>query len=277
MLGPRTVGIVGTGLIGTSIGLAIRQRRVAERVVGMDVDAAAVEAARTRGALDKGGTTHDVLREADLVVVAVPPDAVVEAALAAAGALRPGAVLIDVASTKAGIVRELEQRLPRLIRYVGGHPMAGVERSGPQAADAALLAGRPFIITPTAAGDGEAVEMVAALARGMGMEPVVLSPADHDELVAQVSHAPYLLAAAVLNAAAEEALRVQGPGFAGFARLAGSPVELWTQICAGNVAAIRRALGRVRQELDRLDRALESRNDLALLLLEARRRAGGDG
>ncbi|HET6948147.1 MAG TPA: prephenate dehydrogenase/arogenate dehydrogenase family protein [bacterium] len=276
MIGPRTVGIVGTGLIGTSMGLAIRQRRVAERVVGVDVDAAAVEAAKTRGALDKGGTTYDVLREADLVVVAVPPDAVVDAALQAAGSLRAGTVLTDVASTKAAIVSALEQRLPRLIRYVGGHPMAGSERSGPQAADAALLVGRPFIITPSSAGDGEAVEMVAALARGMGMEPVVLEAKAHDELVAQVSHAPYLLAVAALNAAVDEALQIQGPGFAGFGRLAASPVEMWTQICAGNAQAIRRALTRLREELDRLDRALEARNELALLLMQAQRRAGGD-
>ncbi|HXF82050.1 MAG TPA: prephenate dehydrogenase/arogenate dehydrogenase family protein [bacterium] len=275
MIGPRTVGIVGTGLIGTSIGLAIRQRRVAERVVGVDVDPAAVEAARTRGALDKGGTTMEVLREADLVVVAVPPDAVVPAALQAAAELRPGTVLTDVASTKAGIVAALEQRLPPLIRYVGGHPMAGAERSGPQAADPALLAGRPFIITPTAAADAAAIEMVTFLARGIGMEPVVLAPHDHDALVAEVSHAPYLLAAAALLATSDEARRIQGPGFAGFARLAQSPVELWTQICAGNAQAIRGALERLRAALDQLDRALESRNDLALLLLEAQRRAGG--
>jgi len=272
MLGTRTVGIVGTGLIGTSIGLAIRQRRVAARVVGVDVDETAVEAARTRGALDKGGTSFDALREADLVVIAVPPDAVVGAALKAAEALRPGSVLTDVASTKAGIVSDLEQRLPRLVRYVGGHPMAGSERSGPQAADAGLLVGRPFIVTPTAVSDAEAVEMVSALAKGMGMNPVVLSAQQHDELVAQVSHVPYLLAIAAVNAAAEEALQLRGPGFGGLARLAASPVELWTQICAGNAAAIRRAIGSLRTELDRLDRALDAGADLKGMLERAHRR-----
>jgi len=272
MLGTRTVGIVGTGLIGTSIGLAIRQRRVAARVVGVDLDETAVEAARTRGALDKGGTSFDALREADLVVIAVPPDAVVGAALKAAEALRPGSILTDVASTKAGIVSDLEQRLPRLVRYVGGHPMAGSERSGPQAADAGLLVGRPFIVTPTAVSDAEAVEMVSALAKGMGMNPVVLSAQQHDELVAQVSHVPYLLAIAAVNAAAEEALQLRGPGFGGLARLAASPVELWTQICAGNAAAIRRAIGSLRTELDRLDRALDAGADLKGMLERAHRR-----
>lgn len=272
MLGARTVGIVGTGLIGTSMGLAIRQRRVAERVVGVDIDPAALDVARARGALDRGGTTYEVLREADLVVVAVPPDAVVAAALAAAEVLRPGAVITDVASTKLRIVGALEQRLPRRVRYVGGHPMAGSERSGPQAADAALLAGRPFIVTPTAAGDAGAVELVVALARGMGMQPVVLTPQDHDELVAQVSHAPYLLAVAAVNAAGEGALRLAGPGFAGWSRLAASPAGLWAQICTQNRAAILRALERVRGELDRLERALDG-GDLAEMLSRAQRRA----
>lgn len=274
MLGTRTIGIVGTGLIGTSIGLAIRQRRVAARVVGVDVDESAVEAARTRGALDKGGTSFDALREADLVVIAVPPDAVVGAALKAAEALRPGSILTDVASTKVGIVSEMEQRLPRLVRYVGGHPMAGSERSGPQAADAGLLVGRPFIVTPTAVSDAEAVEMVSTLAKGMGMNPVVLSAQQHDDLVAQVSHVPYLLAIAAVNAAAEEALQLRGPGFGGLSRLAASPVDLWTQICAGNAAAIRRAIGGLRTELDRLDRALDGGAELRSMLDRAHRRAG---
>jgi len=274
MIGPRTVGIVGMGLIGTSIGLAIRQRRVAERVVGVDVDLVTVEAARARGALDKGATTYDLLREADLVVVAVPPDAVVDVAVQAAEVLRAGTVITDVASTKTTIVGALEQKLPRRVRYVGGHPMAGSERAGPQAADAQLLLGRPFIVTPTAAGDGEAVELVSVLARGMGMHPVVLGPREHDDLVAQVSHAPYLLAVAVLNAAADEALPLQGPGFTGMTRLAANPVEMWTQICAGNAQAIRRALGRLRAELDELDRALGDREVLAEMLRRAQRRAG---
>jgi len=275
MGGPRTIGIVGTGLIGTSMGLAIRQRRVAERVVGVDVDGAAVEAARARGALDRAATSLEALRDADLVVVAVPPEAVVEVALQAAEVLRPGGVVVDVASTKTAIVTALEQRLPRLVRYVGGHPMAGSERAGPQAAEAALLAGRPFIVTPTAVSDAEAVEMVSALARGMGMHPVVLSAQEHDDLVAQVSHVPYLLAVAAVTAASDAALELQGPGFAGLGRLAASPAQLWTQICAGNAAAIRRALDRLRAELDRLDGALDRGAELGRLLAQAHRRAGG--
>jgi len=271
----ETVGVVGLGLIGTSIALAIRQRRAAERVFAMDRDLAAVEAAKARGAFDKGSTSYDTLREADLVVVAVPPRAVPEVVVAAAQMLSPGAVLTDVASTKTEIVRSIEQRLPRMIRYVGGHPMAGSERQGAHAADPDLLAGRPFIVTPTAVSDAESVEMVSSFARGIGMRPVVLSAEDHDDLVAQVSHLSYLLAVAAVTAASEQALELQGPGFAGLARLAASPLELWVQICTANREAIRRALTRLRGQLDRIESALDREDALREILEQAHRRTTG--
>lgn len=272
-----TVGIIGLGLIGTSIGLAIRQRHAADRVVGVDVDHAAVEAAKSRGALDKGSTSYGVLKEAELLVIAVPPRAVPDVAVAAARVMPAGGVLTDVASTKAEIVRTLEQRLPRLVQYVGGHPMAGSERQGAYAADPDLLTGRPFIVTPTAVSDAEAVELVSAFARGIGMRPVVLSAEDHDNLVAQVSHLPYLLAVAAITAASDEALALQGPGFAGLARLASSPVELWTQICTANREAILRALVRLRAQLDLIEGVLDREEALRDLLAQAQRRAGTGG
>lgn len=273
----ETVGIVGLGLMGTSIALAIRQRRAADRVFAMDRDHSAVEAAKARGAFDKGSTSYDTLKGADLVVVAVPPRAVPEAVVSAAAMLSPGGVLTDVASIKTEIVRAVEQRLPRMIRYVGGHPMAGSERQGAQAADPDLLAGRPFIVTPTAVSDDESVEMVSAFARGIGMRPVILTPEDHDDLVAQVSHLSYLLAVAAVTAASDQALELQGPGFAGLVRLAASPLELWTQICSANRDAIRRALARLRGQLDQIEDALGREDTLREILAQAQRRAkGGD-
>lgn len=269
----RTLGILGTGLIGTSIGLAVRQRRVANLVIGVDTDPTAAEAARSRGALDRGGTSYEGLKDADLVVVAVPPANVVDAVLQVAEMVRPGTVLTDVAGVKAPIVRALEGRLPPLVRYVGGHPMAGSERQGPQAADPVLLAGRPFIVTPTRASDADAVDMVSALARGMGMHPVVLDADAHDALVAEISHLPYLLAVGAVNAASDEALPLAGPAFAGLRRLAASPPELWTQICTANREAIRAALSRLRAELDRFDGALGSESAMGDLLARAQRRA----
>lgn len=269
----RTLGIVGTGLIGTSIALAVRQRRVADSVTGVDVDPAAAEEARSRGALDRAGTSYTLLQEADLVVVAVPPAAVVDAMLEVAQIVRPGTVLTDVASIKGPIVSALEARLPHPARFVGGHPMAGSEGQGPAAADPALLAGRPFIVTPTARSDADAVEAVSALARGIGMRPVVLDAAAHDRLAAEISHLPYVLAVGAVNAASDGARPLAGPAFASLRRLAASPPELWTQICVANRAAIRTALEGLRVELDRFEGALDRESAMRELLSQTQRRA----
>ena len=267
----NTLGIVGVGLIGASLGMAVRQRGLAREVVGVDIDAQAIAVAVERGAIDRGGSDVEMLRGAELVIMAVPPDSVAREALRVAAVVNPGAILTDVASTKGVIVRTLEERLPANVRYIGGHPMAGSEGRGAQMADASLLAGRPFLLTPTERTDPAAVTIMTALVEQLDMQPVLLSPDDHDELVAQISHLPYLLAIAAVGAATERALGVTGPAFAGLARVAASPVELWAQICRQNRAAIVRAIRQFRQELDQLERALGD-DGLEAMLEKSRRR-----
>ncbi len=270
------VGIVGIGLIGASFGLALRERGLAGRVIGVDVDPEAIAAARARGAVDEGAEDYALLEGADVVIIAVPPQSVVTAALRAAGVARRDAILLDVAGVKGQIVRALDAALPDGARYVGGHPMAGTERQGAAAAAAELLVGRPFLITPTARSDADAIDTVRRLVRGLGMRALLLDADVHDAIVAQVSHVPYLLAVAAVNAAADEALGLGGPAFDGLRRVAGSPVDLWVEICSQNRVAILRALGWVRDELDRLEHAV-GEGELAGLLSAARQRAGVGG
>lgn len=270
------VGIVGLGLIGTSFGLALRERGLAGRLIGVDSDPEALATASRREAIDEGYGEYTALRDADLIIIAVPPHAVVEAVGRAARAAGREAILLDVASVKAPIVRALEAALPEGVRYVGGHPMAGTERQGAGAAGATLLADRPFLIVPTARSDGAAVDTVRALARALGMRALIIDADIHDSVVAQVSHVPYLLAVAAVNAADDAALGLGGPAFEGLRRVAGSPVELWVEICAQNRGAILRALGWVRDELDRLERAMED-GGLVAVLSEAHRRSGVGG
>ena len=270
------VGIVGVGLIGASIGLALRQRGAAAQVVGVDTDPDAVAVARTRGAIDAGGTDLAVLSEADLVVIAVPPDSVIQTAVQTAAVMKRGSILTDVAGTKAAIVRVLDERLPSRVRYIGGHPMAGSEGHGAGMADAALLSGRPFLLTPTAQTDPAAVAVVTALIEDLGMQPVLMSPDDHDELVAQISHLPYLVAIAAVAATGDRAIGISGPTFGSLLRVARGPVQLWVQISRGNRAALKRALERFRQELDHLERALDGEESLETLLTRSRQRASAD-
>src|SRR5437867_12756124 len=149
--------------------MALRQRAVAGQVVGVDIDAQAIAAARDVGALDAGGTDLSVLRAADLVIVAVPPDGVVGAAVQAAAYMKRESVLTDVASTKAEIVRALDERLAARVHYIGGHPMAGSEGRGAHMADPALLLGRPLALTPTERPDPAAVSGLIQVAERPGI------------------------------------------------------------------------------------------------------------
>lgn len=283
---PRTVAVIGLGLIGGS--LALRLRAAGCRVLGVDSDPAALDLARQRGAVDAGAVDAGAvdagavdmgavdmgavdagaasagaadfgpLAQTDLVIVATPLDQVVRVGLAAARRMRPGAVLTDTCSVKAPIVAAIHAGLPPAVRFVGGHPMAGTEGQGMAAADPAILEGRPFVFTPTARTDPEAVAAVQAMAAGIGMRPVLLDPVEHDELVAQVSHLPYLLSVALVRAATDDAKAIAGPAMEALARIARSPAEMWAEICRANREAILRALARYEAELTLLRRAVET-------------------
>lgn len=268
-----TVGIIGLGLIGASLGMAIRQRSLAARIIGVDIEPDAIAVAKRRGAIDDGASTLEVLREADLVIVAVPPASVVAVAQQMAARMKPHSVLTDVASTKRAIVESLDQSLPRHVHYVGSHPMAGSEGQGAASADPALLSGRPFVLTPTERTNAQALALLKDLVERLGMRPVLLAPADHDDVVAQVSHVPYLLAVAVVNSTTDAALEVRGPALAELLRIASSPPQLWVQICQANRDAIIRALRAVRRELDQLERTLGDGPSLEPLLERARHRS----
>jgi prephenate dehydrogenase len=166
-------------------------------------------------------------------------------------------LLTDVGSVKAPVVAAVHASLPPGVRYVGGHPMAGSERQGMAAADPALLDGRPFVLTPTARTAPDAVAAMREVITAMRMRPVVLDPAQHDELVAQASHLPYLVSLALERAIADDARAVGGPAMADMTRVAGSPAGMWAEILRANREPIVRALARFEAELDQVRRQVE--------------------
>ncbi len=253
---PRTAAVVGLGLIGGS--LALRLRAAGVRVLGVDLDPGALDLAAQRGAIDAGSVSLDRVAEADLVIVATPLDQVAATVIAAVRWTHRGAVLTDVGSVKAPIIAAVHAALPESVQFVGGHPMAGNEGQGMAAADAALLDGRPFILTPTARTAPEAVAAMQAVIARLGMRPVLLDPVAHDELVAQVSHLPYLVSLALHRAVAADARAIGGPAHAEMTRIARSPAKMWTAICRANRDAILRALARYQAELARLRQGIEA-------------------
>jgi len=248
------VRVVGTGLLGASVGLALTQHGVDVQLE--DPSRTALALARDVGA----GTPADASSpDPALVVVAAPPDVTADV-VAAALAAHPAAVVTDVASVKGYVLAELRAAGADLTRYVGSHPMAGRERSGPSAAVPGLFLGRPWVITDSGASRDDALLAVRHLAVDLGAVPVTMDADEHDAAVAVVSHVPQLassLVAARLRGADEAALALAGQGLRDVTRLAASDPALWTSILAANAAAVRDVLVAVRDDLDTVLGALE--------------------
>lgn len=251
----RTTGqvrVVGTGLLGTSIGLGLSS--LAVDVVLDDVSPSTLALAVDYGA---GRRTQDS-DTPSLVVVAVPPD-VVAGVVAAELARYPEALVTDVASVKAGPLADLEAAGAATDRYLGSHPMAGRERSGPIAGRADLFLGRPWVITPHAGSKPEQAAVLEALALDLGAVPVRLAADRHDDAVAIVSHAPQLvssLLAGRLVDAPDHATDLAGQGLRDTTRIAGSDPALWVQILSANAARILPVLSDLRDDLDAVLEAL---------------------
>jgi prephenate dehydrogenase len=260
------VHVVGAGLLGTSVGLA------AERA-GLEVwlSDANHEHVRTASGLGAGRAAPEQ-GAAQLTVVAVPPDHIAEAVVEA---LERGGVVTDVGSVKGLPLSQVTDRVEEdlLACYVGSHPMAGSERSGPLAASAALFDGRPWAITPHVHASREAIELVESLARTCGAEPVRLSPVEHDQAVARTSHLPHLLAvltAAQLTEALPEHLSLSGQGVRDVTRIAAGDPDMWGQIIRANQTAVSEILRDVQVDLRRLVEVLDSGDEELLEEILAR-------
>lgn len=253
-----SVHVVGTGLVGTSLGLALSRR--GDDVTLEDLSPTHAALARDLGAGrltapgEEGGAP-----DPDLVVVATPPD--VTAAVVADVLERfPRAAVTDVASVKGTVLAGLRARGTDLSRYCGSHPMAGRERSGAVSGRHDLFDGRAWVLTPTDETDPAVTELVASVARSAGAAVSVLDPDRHDAAVAAVSHVPQLaasLVAARLEALDEQAVALAGQGLRDVTRIAASDPHLWTQILAGNAPAVRAVLADLVVDLERVVGALD--------------------
>ena len=260
------VTILGLGLIGGSLGMAIRKRGIARRVVGVARSSVTLRRAKAKGAIDEGTTRlANALTGSDLVVMATPPATVLPVAQEIAKLTQHRLILTDVASTKGEIVQALERFLPKRISVVGGHPMAGSERSGIQVASDTLFDGAVCLLTPTARTSKDALSKMSSLWRGLGSRVVCVSPRRHDLLVAQVSHLPHMAAVGLLLSASRDSLKVTGRGFSDATRIGLSDPELWFQICMTNRREIAQAVDRFLKTLAQLKGDLASGRKKALL------------
>ena len=257
----RNVAIVGVGLIGGSIGLALRKRNLAEKVTGIGRRQESLRVARRVGAVTN--TSVDLAKgvaDADLVIVCTPVGTIVEHVRQAAEHCAAGALLTDAGSTKRAIVESLDGPLPRGCRFLGSHPVAGSEKAGPAYADADLFEGRVAIITPTANTRAEDFDALEGLWSALGSMAVQMSADEHDQAMALISHLPHAVAAAVACMLPEKYFRLAGSGVLDTTRVAGGSPDLWMQIFWQNRDNILSALNQLVAELQELSNGLRDSN-----------------
>lgn len=271
------VVIVGPGLLGASVGLGLRQRGLADRIVGVARRTSTLDAAVLRGAIDEG--THDVEGAtvgASLVVICTPVEQIAEQARRCAAAAPADVVLTDVGSTKERLVGELAG-LTRA--FIGSHPLAGGDQTGPEHADADLFVGRKVVVTPfpnqcvAQQGAPTPLSLVIAFWESLGARVLTMDAALHDRLLAHSSHLPHIAAAAVAAATPDEALPLTATGWGDTTRVAKGDVELWRQILLDNRAHVLRSLDKLVQVLADYREAIDRADGARLVeLLEAGKR-----
>jgi len=263
MTQPR-ISIIGTGLIGASIGLGLAARRDRNyEIVGADRDRSAARTARKVGALDREvGSLEEAASGAGLIVLAVPVVAARQILKDIGPYIARGTVITDVCSTKSDIMQWANELLPDGVSFVGGHPMAGREQSGPEAATADLFKDATWAVTPSPRADEQAVGVVLGLIETLGAVPMYIDPSEHDQFAAAVSHVPLLTSVALFRMVRdsqgwEDASLLAGPGFRDLTRLASGDPVMSRDIMLTNRDAVIHWIGRLQDELSTIQKAVE--------------------
>ncbi|SHM91772.1 prephenate/arogenate dehydrogenase family protein [Roseibium suaedae] len=256
--------LIGIGLIGSSIALAARQHGLAKEIV---VSTRSEATLRRAEELNLGDSYYldaaQAVEGADLVILCVPVGANEGVARWIAPALKQGAILTDVGSTKGSVVRQVQPHVPAGVHFIPGHPIAGTEHSGPDAGFASLFENRWCILTPAADIDPAATEKLSAFWRACGSNVDTMDADHHDLVLAIVSHLPHIIAYNIVGTAADletvtssEVIKYSASGFRDFTRLAASDPTMWRDICLSNKDAILEMLARFSEDLSALQRAI---------------------
>jgi cyclohexadieny/prephenate dehydrogenase len=258
------VALIGLGLIGSSLSRAMRQRGLANSIVGTARTERTRNLALQLNLVDEMfATALETAKGADLVVLCVPPSVCGLAAREMAPGLRPGAILTDVGSVKSAIVRDVESFVPKGVHFVPGHPIAGTEHSGPEAGFAELFEGRWCVLTPVYGTDVTAVEKLTTFWQACGSNVEIMSPEHHDLVLAITSHVPHLIAYNIVNTARHlervtdsEVIKFSAGGFRDFTRIAASDPTMWRDVFLNNKEAVLEMLARFSEDLSALQRAI---------------------
>lgn len=269
-LADATVAIVGVGLMGGSLALALRER--AGMIIGVEVNDAAAREAVAAGVVDQVMTLAEAAARSDVLVLAAPVGVIVrQLGELAKSELRDGLLVTDLGSTKVDVCAVMDE-LPDAVAAIGGHPMCGRVHAGIAAAEPALFHGARWAVCPTARTTPAALALLDELIDAAGAEPMLLDAVEHDAAVATVSHLPFVVAHALVAARDRAdvathgaASRLASTGFAGATRLAAGDVTMWRDILSSNTSHVRDAIELLRGELARLGEAIDTPEELAQL------------
>ncbi|MBP0438175.1 prephenate/arogenate dehydrogenase family protein [Tianweitania sediminis] len=258
------IALVGIGLIGSSLARVIRREKLTSHIAIATRSQATLDEAR---ALDLGDSYADdattAVRDADLVIVSVPVGSSGTVAEQIAPALKPGAIVTDVGSTKASVIAQMAPHMPEGVHFIPGHPIAGTEKSGPAAGFADLFQGRWCILTPLPGTDADAINRLGAFWEACGSRLDTMDANHHDKVLAIVSHLPHIIAYNIVGTADDletvtqsEVIKYSASGFRDFTRLAASDPTMWRDVCLHNKDAILEMLARFSEDLSSLQRAI---------------------
>jgi cyclohexadieny/prephenate dehydrogenase len=275
------VTLIGLGLIGSSIGHAMKRAKLAGEIVGFDASEDVRRKASTIGFIDTiGRSLSGAVKNADLVILCTPVGAYKSIAKSIAPNLKPGAILSDVGSVKNAVVKDVAPLVPKGVHFIPAHPVAGTEFSGPEAGFASLFDGRWTIITPPKGSDKKAVQSLKKFWEGCGAQVEVMDIVHHDLVLAMTSHVPHLIAYNIVGTAHDleqvtegEVIKFSASGFRDFTRIAASDPTMWRDIFLSNRDAVLEVLGRFNEDLSRLQRWVRDGNGEALFDLFTQTRA----
>lgn len=258
------IALIGIGLIGSSISHAVRRKGLAQTIVGSARTKATIETALKLRLIDGGCVkAADAVKGADLVILGVPVGACGSIAEEIAPNLRQGAILTDVGSVKAAVVRDVAPHVPKGVHFIAAHPIAGTEKSGPESGFAELFDGRWTVLTPEPGTDKAAVEKLKAFWMALGAKVEIMGAEHHDLVLAITSHLPHLIAYNIVNTAEHlqqvtntEVIKFSAGGFRDFTRIAASDPTMWRDVFLNNKEAVLEMLGRFSEDLTELQRAI---------------------
>lgn len=260
------VTIIGVGLIGGSIGMALKKKRLAKEVIGLCHRRSTINLALRRKAIDKGTLNlKAAIKDADLIILATPINSIIKLAQQIIKQMNNKCILTDVGSSKFEIVNTIERNLPNNIKFVPAHPLAGSEKKGVKFASSELFINSVCILTPTKKIDVRAMRIIRKLWQSLGAEVKILDPSEHDDIISFVSHLPHMLAFSLINSIPKKYLKFVTRGLQDSTRIAASDPLVWRDICLTNSNQIVKTIKIFELNLSRIKRLVRQKKARAIL------------